>query len=183
MVVHFPDGILGSILVGKSEGYLRSLAGIGSVEGEQIGTERIHDEARVLRDKICSGIGHADGAVTGGKHRAPVAAASRDGRRCRGVSRKRVSNSIALRLKATKIKELVLDDVPAGCAPELFQFHGRFCLQLAVRTEMVEEIAGVKRIRAAKSIRAAVYLVRSSFQADAGDGASLPSKLRLRIDL
>src|ERR1700680_743311 len=78
-----------------------------------------------------------------------------------GLPDERVADGVTLRLKAAKVKELVPDDMSARCAAELFQFHGRFRLEGAVSVEMVEKIAGVKRIRAAKAIGGAVYLVRS----------------------
>src|SRR6266478_1986857 len=124
VVIHFPDGVLGAVLVWKGKTFKRSLPGVGSVKSQQIIAEWVHDKARILRDEVSRGVGEADGAVTGGEHSTPVTTAAGNRSRCGDVSWKRVADGITLSFKRAKIKKLVLDDASPRSGTELLELDG-----------------------------------------------------------
>src|SRR6267143_3375431 len=178
VVIDFPDGVLGAVLVGKVERYKRPLPGVWSIEPQQIVAKGIHYEARSLRNEVIRGILNADRTVPGGKHLTAIASPARDWSCRRDVTWKRVANGITLSFKGAKIKELVLNDVSATGDTKLLELDGGL-----VRANGIEVIASIKGVGAAEGIGGAVNLIGARLQADAGDGARLPAKFGLGIDL
>src|SRR6267378_3184785 len=178
VVIDFPDGVLGAVLVGKVERYKRPLPGVWSIEPQQIVAKGIHYEARSLRNEVIRGILNADRTVPGGKHLTAIASPARDWSCRRDVTWKRVANGITLSFKGAKIKELVLNDVSATSYTELLELDWGL-----VRANGIEVIASIKGVGASEGIGGAVNLIGARLQADAGDRARLPAELSFGIDL
>src|SRR6266852_75243 len=98
--------------------------------------------------------------------------------RCRNARPESIADGVHLTLKSTEIEELVWDHAATRTASVLFQFQ-----RLLGSSHGIEEVASVEGILASETIRSPVNVIRSGFKSDAGDGARLPSKFCLRIDL
>src|SRR5258708_29192258 len=176
VVIDFPDGVLGAVLVGKVERYKRPLPGVWSIEPQQIVAKGIHYEARSLRNEVIRGILNADRTVPGGKHLTAIASPARDWSCRRDVTWKRVANGITLSFKGAKIKELVLNHVSATSGTKLLELDGGL-----VRPNAMEVIASIKGVGAAEGIGGAVNLIGARLQAHAGGRATLPAAPRVGV--
>src|SRR5260370_37117893 len=169
VVIDFPDGVLGAVLVGKVERYNRPLPGVWSIEPQQIVAKGIHYEARSLRNEVIRGILNADRTVPGGKHLTAIASPARDWSCRRDVTWKRVANGITLSFKGAKIKELVLNHVSATSDTKLLELDGGL-----VRPNGIEVIPSIKEVGPPEGIGVAANLSGASVQVERAAGGRLP---------
>src|SRR5580704_16073059 len=183
VIVHLPQGVLRRIAIRETtidRFRRRGVRSIGAARAARVWRSNrggASDKSEALRAEWYSRSCKTRQSIGNAYRGIP----NRNG--CRGVNLNGIAHGIHPRFKRTKIKELVLDDMSARTSAILFQFHRRLSLQGAVRIEVIEEIARIKRVRAAKSISRAVYLICSGLQSDTRDRSRFPTEFRLGIDL
>src|ERR1700675_2999081 len=143
-VVDLAEDAVGGIYVGITNGHIRSLASITRIQGQQ-GQALLAQCRNAVGCQVSFCVRNTD---TGISHR----------RGSGDVHYEGVSHRIALPLVANEIEELVFDNRPTACSPELLEVQRSLGLW-----RRVEIVASVEAVAAAKRVSRAMNLVSPGF--------------------